>query len=275
MPELPEVEIVAKALHTALAGRTVAGAAFISRMRRPFDPAEAKRLLCGRRILNARRRAKYIIIECEGDVGLLAHLGMTGAFRLAPKSEPRGRHDRAAIRLDQGDELRYADARRFGFVVPAVLAGPGGVPEELAHLGPEPLERGFCGAAMSARAQKRAKTPVKVFLMDQEVVVGIGNIYASEALFLAGVDPRRPAASLDRDEWDNVAKAAKKVLRQSIRRGGSSIRNYRGLGGEEGKFQLSLKVYGKAGEPCPVCGGPVETLRQGGRSTFLCPRCQG
>lgn len=274
MPELPEVEIVANALHTALAGRTITGAAFFSNMRRPFDPKETARLLAGRKVNRARRRAKYIVIECAGGVGLLAHLGMTGSFRIASSAEQADRHDRAAIRLDRDEELRYADVRRFGFIAPVVLSEPGGDPAELARLGVEPLERGFSGAGMAARAEKRDKTPVKVFLMDQEVVVGIGNIYASESLFLAGIDPRRPAASLSRDEWDQVVRTAKKVLRQSIRRGGSSIRNYQGLNGEEGKFQLSLKVYGRAGAPCPKCGAPVETLRQGGRSTFFCPRCQ-
>lgn len=273
MPELPEVETVVRVLNAELAGRRIEKVTFLGKMRVPFDPKKVEKWVKDRRIAGVRRRAKYIIVECEGGKGLLSHLGMTGSFRIEPAASARGRHDRAAFRLDSGDELRYADARRFGFIKPVGLEGPGGVPAELDRLGPEPLERAFTGALMLERAKGRG-VPVKTFIMDQAVVVGVGNIYANEALFAAGVDPRRPAASLDKEEWARTVKEIKAVLRRSIRRGGTTIRDYRSVTGDEGLFRLSLKVYGKHKEVCPKCGSGIASIRQGGRSTFFCDRCQ-
>lgn len=273
MPELPEVETVARALDAALRGRVFAGAEFLGRMRLPFDPAEATARLKGRRILGVRRRAKYLVFHCEGDVCLVAHLGMTGNFRVERGRLPREKHDRALFRLKGGDELRYADARRFGFVKLAEAPSDGGDPNELGHLGPEPLDRRFIGALMAARAEGRG-TAVKCFIMDQRVVVGVGNIYASEALFRAGIDPRRAASDLDGGEWRRVVAEIKAVLRYAIKKGGSTIRSYRTVDGSEGGFQRKLLVYGRAGGTCSKCGGPISTIRQGGRSTFFCPACQ-
>ncbi len=272
MPELPEVETVVKALGLALPGREVIGVRFLGAMRLPFDEALARRLLRGRAIVGVRRRAKYIVIDLDGPSALLAHLGMTGHFRVEAESEPRARHDRVVFSLRGGDELRYADARRFGFVVPAGI-GPDGWPAELSGLGVEPLERAFSGRAMLDRAAGRS-CPVKNFIMDQAVVVGVGNIYASEALWGARVDPRRPAGDLDGGDWDRLVASIKKVLRKAIRQGGSTIRNYRTVDGSEGGFQRSLNVYGKAGEACPACGSAIMMVRQGGRSSFFCPKCQ-
>ena len=184
MPELPEVETVVKALNLSLAGRVLTGAENIGKLRLPFDADAVSRALTGKRILGVRRRAKYILFDFPGNLALLAHLGMTGRFRLAPAGEPRERHDRVAFRLRGGEDLIFADTRRFGFVKLVELPGPGGCPGELARLGPEPLDRSFSGKTLSARAAGR-RTPAKVFLMDQEVVVGVGNIYASEALHAA------------------------------------------------------------------------------------------
>ena len=273
MPELPEVETVAKALQRALTGRSVASVAFLGKTRLPFDAGAAARALKGKTFTGVRRRAKYLILDFDCERVLLAHLGMTGYFHIDPSDEERHLHDRIVFGLDGGDELRYADARRFGFVALARRDGDDGLPAELSHLGPEPLERRFCAKAMLERATGR-KAPVKVFIMDQEVVVGVGNIYASEALFAAGVDPRRPAGSLSLAEWTRLVAEVKAVLRRALRSGGSTIRNYRTVDGSEGGFQRVLKVYGKTRENCPACGSEVRVIRLGGRSTFFCPECQ-
>lgn len=273
MPELPEVETVAKALHRTLQGRVVEKARFIGRCRYPFDAAAATAALGRKAFCGVRRRAKYIIMDFDCDTAILAHLGMTGYFHVDPVGSPLHKHDRIAFSLKDGEELRYADARRFGFVKLVRMAVPGAMPEELSALGPEPLERSFSGKYLMKRAAGR-KTPVKVFIMDQAVVVGVGNIYASEALFGAGVDPRRPAGSLREDEWNGVAAEIKAVLRHALRRGGSTIRNYRTVDGSEGAFQRSLKVYGRSKDACHSCGGPITVARQAGRSTFFCAECQ-
>lgn len=273
MPELPEVQVVADALSGALTGKVLENARFIGKMRLPFDAAAITRALGGGTITGVRRRAKYLIIDFDRPHVLLAHLGMTGRFSVVPSAAPAHRHERAVLRLRGGDELRYADARRFGFVKLAERGGADGCPPELAALGPEPLERGFNARSMELAARGR-KCQVKVFIMDQAVVVGVGNIYASEALFAAGVDPRRPAGSLGSDEWKRVVAEIKAVLRRAVRKGGSTIRNYRGVDGSEGSFQRALLVYGKRGEACPRCGAALESLRLGGRSSFFCPDCQ-
>ncbi len=273
MPELPEVETVVKALDRILVGKTIIDVCHRGAMRKNFSVKEAKRIVGGRKVLSVRRRAKYIIIECEEQAALLAHLGMTGSFRIEDASFPYGKHDRAAFLLDDAQELRYSDIRRFGFVEPVCLDSAGGLPDCLAGLGPEPLSRAFSARFLLEKSARR-NAPVKIFIMDQAVVVGIGNIYASEALYAAGIDPRRPASSLSEAEWENAAREIKKVLRQSIRRGGSSIRNYRTVDGSEGGFQLALKVYGKKDAACPTCGETICCIRQGGRSTFFCPVCQ-
>ena len=273
MPELPEVETVARALDRSLRGMAVDEAESIGKLRLPFDAEAASRVLAGRRILGVRRRAKYILFDFSEDWALLAHLGMTGRFRLARSGEPREKHDRAAFRLNGEKELLFSDARRFGFVKLVKLARGGGDPAELARLGPEPLDRSFSGKTLSARAAGR-KTPAKAFLMDQEVVVGVGNIYASEALYAAGIDPRRPAGELSPGEWTRVSTEIKTVLRRAIAKGGSTIRSYRAVDGSEGGFQRSLHVYGKAGCACGRCGEIIQQARLGGRSTFYCPRCQ-
>lgn len=273
MPELPEVETVVAALGKTLAGKTLAGARSISGLRRVFPAKTIAARLAGRRVTDVRRRAKYIVIDFDAPFSLLAHLGMTGYFHMEAAESPLEKHDRAVLLFGGGEELRFADARRFGFVDLAELPGSGEWPAEFAALGVEPLGRAFTGRALRAVAENR-KCPVKVFIMDQRIVVGVGNIYASEALHLAGIDPRRAAGSLSPGEWDGLAKAIKAILRKAVRKGGSTIRNYRTVDGSEGLFQRHLRIYGKADDVCPVCGGPVHVTRQAGRSTFFCPECQ-
>lgn len=273
MPELPEVETVVKALRKALRGRTLSGARFLGNMRLPFNAGAVTKAVAGKCVTGVRRRAKYIVIDLEDSLSLLSHLGMTGFFHLEPGDSAYHTHDRAAFILGDGEELRYADARRFGFVKLARLSQAGGWPEELAELGVEPLCRAFNGRALFEKARGR-KAPVKVFIMDQAIVVGVGNIYASESLFAAGIDPTRNAGGLSVEEWDLLAVKIQAVLRDAIRQGGSTIKNYRTVDGTEGGFQRSLMIYGKNGGVCPVCGAGVVTIRQGGRSTFYCPDCQ-
>lgn len=272
MPELPEVETVVAALRNALVGRKLRGARRIGAVRLPFDEADAAKKLKNRTVTNVRRRAKYIVVDLDDGAFLLAHLGMTGYFHIDLSKTPPEKHDRLVFPLDSGEELRYADARRFGFAVPAE-AGDDGWPRPLAGLGVEPLDK-QCSSAFMHRLAEGRKRPVKNFIMSQEIVVGVGNIYASEALFDARVDPRRAAGTLSRDEWARLVKAIRAVLRRAIRDGGSTIRNYRRVDGTEGGFQRALSVYGKAGEPCPVCARPIEQVRLGGRSSFFCGHCQ-
>ena len=273
MPELPEVETVAKALRKALIGKEVSSLRSLGRMRYPFALARARQALVGRSVANIRRRAKYIVVDFDCDAVLLAHLGMTGFFHVEPVSAPLEKHERLAIAFADETELRFCDARRFGFVSLSTLDPGTEWPSELSHLGPEPLEKAFSAKAMLARASGR-KAPIKAFIMEQPVVVGVGNIYASEALFAARIDPRRPASSLTPAEWNTLVSEIKKVLRKALRSGGSTIRNYRTVDGSEGFFQRSLLVYGKASSPCPHCSTPITTTRLAGRSTFFCPQCQ-
>lgn len=273
MPELPEVETVAKALRQALVGKEVASLRCLGRMRYPFPLAKARRAVVGKTIANVRRRAKYLVFDFGCDDVFLAHLGMTGFFHIDPAATPPEKHERLAVALTDGSELRFCDARRFGFVALSKLEQGGEWPEELSHLGPEPLEKSFSAKAMLHRAVGR-KVPIKTFIMDQPVVVGVGNIYASEALFAARIHPCRRAGDLTLREWTVLVSEIKKVLRKALRSGGSTIRNYRTVDGSEGFFQRSLRVYGKASAPCPVCSTPITTLRLSGRSSFLCPNCQ-
>ncbi len=273
MPELPEVETVVTALAGALTGRTVTALEQRGALRYPLG-REAPALLSGRVVSGIRRRAKYIVFAFDDcPHGLLAHLGMTGSFRIEPATEPFQKHDRLAIGLDGGESLRFADMRRFGFVKLVGLDPATGDPDDFARLGPEPLGRSFTGRELLRRSAGRT-CPIKNHIMNQEVVVGVGNIYASEALFIAGISPERPAGDLAPAEADALVAAIKKVLRAAIRSGGSTIQNYRTVDGREGGFQRVIRVYGRAGERCRRCGGTVASIRQGGRSTFFCPGCQ-
>ncbi|MBP5232704.1 MAG: bifunctional DNA-formamidopyrimidine glycosylase/DNA-(apurinic or apyrimidinic site) lyase [Planctomycetes bacterium] len=271
MPELPEVETIARALAPALLGHSVERVAVhAARLRAPLAAASFRPLV-GRPFREVRRRAKFILAATEGPM-LVIHLGMTGSLRMAGAGEARRKHDHAEFFLDDGQALVYNDPRRFGLLE----CLPDGAAFATAHadLGVEPLEREFSGKWLFERSRKIA-TPIKPWLMKQEVVVGVGNIYACEALFLSGIAPKRAAQSLSADECASLARHVKNVLRQSIKSGGTTFSDYRQLNGEEGHFVQKLSVYGRAGQPCPRCGAPIERCVQGGRSTFFCPHCQG
>lgn len=269
MPELPEVETTRRGLAPHLLGRTVVGLDVRQpRLRWPL-PAELRETLPGQRILDVERRAKYLLVHTEPGSALL-HLGMSGSLRVLPASTPVGAHDHVDWRLDSGQVLRFTDPRRFG----SQLWQPRGQTHPLlAGLGPEPLSDDFDGDLLWARSRGR-KAAVKLLLMDQAVVVGVGNIYASEALFAAGIHPRRAAGAISRERYARLAEEVKRILAYAIRRGGTTLRDFISPDGLPGYFEQELFAYGREGEPCRVCDTPIRAIVLGQRSTFFCPRCQ-
>jgi len=270
MPELPEVETTRRGIRAALRGRRITGFVLRNhRLRWPVDRALAK-VLPGQRVRDVRRRAKYLLIELDGGT-LIAHLGMSGSLRVLPVDTPWLKHDHYEIQLDKGGCLRFNDPRRFGS-----LHWVTGDPLEhplLADLGPEPLDKGFDGPYLARRAKGR-KVAVKQFIMDQGVVVGVGNIYASEALFRAGIHPRRAAGRVSRERYGQLAKGVRAVLDEAIQQGGTTLRDYVNADGTPGYFRQKLYVYERGGQPCRKCGTPIRKLAQGQRSTYFCPACQ-
>ena len=270
MPELPEVETTRRGIRPALAGRFVTGMVLRERRLRWPIPRGLPARLAGQRIRDVRRRAKYLLIELERGT-LIAHLGMSGSLRILPADTPPLAHDHYDLVLDSGRCLRFNDPRRFG-----CLLWVTGDPERhrlLATLGPEPLGRGFDATYLAARARGR-RVAVKQFLMDQRVVVGVGNIYASESLHRAGVDPRRAAGRVSRAKLERVVASVREVLRGAIQRGGTTLRDYVNADGVPGHFSVDLLVYERAGQPCRRCGSVIRQVVQGQRSTYFCPACQ-
>jgi formamidopyrimidine-DNA glycosylase len=274
MPELPEVETVARGLAVRLEGRRIAKAETRrGDLRWPFPKGFAQRLT-GRRVDKVRRRAKYIVAELDDGNALLAHLGMSGRMLLSKgrpaELEP---HDHVILETDDGWCLRFNDARRFGMMDLVPLAKL----EEhklLRAVGPEPLGNAFSGPVLAA-ALKGKKTSIKAAILDQAVVAGVGNIYASEALFRARISPKRLAYTVQGERAEKLAAGIKSVLKDAIAAGGSSLRDYVQADGELGYFQHQWRVYDKEGQPCPEgCGGTIRRIVQGGRSTFYCPKCQ-
>ena len=269
MPELPEVETTRRGLAPHLIGHRVTGTV----LRRPDlrwpIPAPVVRELPGQRIDAVTRRAKYLLIEAQTGSALL-HLGMSGSLRVLPEGTPHGVHDHVDLALDSGRVLRFNDPRRFG----CLLWQPQGtVHPLLAGLGPEPLSDAFDGDHLW-RVSRGRRAPIKVFLMDQAVVVGVGNIYAAEALFRAGIDPRRAAGRIARERYLALADAVKQILAHAITRGGTTLRDFIAPDGAPGYFEQELFVYGRAGDRCKVCSTPLKSGTFGQRATVWCPRCQ-
>ncbi|RPE80019.1 bifunctional DNA-formamidopyrimidine glycosylase/DNA-(apurinic or apyrimidinic site) lyase [Vulcaniibacterium tengchongense] len=269
MPELPEVETTRRGLAPHVEGRTVAGVV----LRRPDlrwpIPPEIARELPGQRIAAVRRRAKYLLLDTAAGSALL-HLGMSGSLRVLPADAPVRAHDHVDLALDSGRVLRFNDPRRFGCLL---WQPPGQTHALLAGLGPEPLSEAFDGDYLFALSRGR-KAPVKAFLMDQRVVVGVGNIYAAEALFAAGVSPLRPAGRVSRERYRQLAEAIKRILRYAIGRGGTTLRDFLDPDGAPGYFEQELAAYGRGGEPCPRCGRPLKQAAIGQRTTVWCGHCQ-
>lgn len=269
MPELPEVETTRRGLLPHVEGRRVA---FVV-LRRPDlrwpIPDAVQALLPGQRIDSIRRRAKYLLLDTAAGSALL-HLGMTGSLRVLPGATPVRAHDHVDFALDSGQVLRFNDPRRFGCLL---WQAPGDTHPLLAGLGPEPLEDAFDGRYLFARSRGRS-APVKTFLMDQSVVVGVGNIYAAEALFMAGISPLRAAGSISKARYQLLADAVQSILAHAIRRGGTTLRDFISPDGLPGYFEQELLAYGRGGEPCPRCGRALKQALVGQRTSVWCSRCQ-
>lgn len=269
MPELPEVETTLRGLAPHLIGRRVLAVVVRQpKLRWPIARTLRSRLP-GRRIESLERRAKYLLVHTDAGSALV-HLGMSGALRILAPSSPIGVHDHYDWQLDSGRVLRYTDPRRFG----CLLWQPRGrLHPLLAALGPEPLAEAFDGDYLWRKSRDRS-APVKHFLMDQQVVVGVGNIYAAEALFAAGIHPARAAGTVSRARYARLALEVKRILSLAITRGGTTLRDFLAPDGAPGYFEQDLFVYARAGLPCKVCGASIKALRLGQRSSFHCPQCQ-
>jgi formamidopyrimidine-DNA glycosylase len=274
MPELPEVETVCRGLARKLPGLTIrAVAQRRANLRIPFPRRFAARLE-GQRVARIARRAKYILIVLDGGLVLIVHLGMSGRLVISTGGSPAGPHDHVVVDFDDGTSMTYHDARRFGLMT---LAREDQIDSHrlLRRLGPEPLGNAFSGPALAVLLRDR-RVAIKSALLDQTVVAGIGNIYACEALFRAGISPRRLARSVTGLRAERLASAIRTVLDEAIRAGGSTLRDYVQTSGELGYFQHAFAVYDREGQPCPGCDCThgVRRIVQGGRSTFLCARRQ-
>jgi formamidopyrimidine-DNA glycosylase len=273
MPELPEVETIRRGLARVLIGQTIRRIKIReTRLRQPVNVSRLKKWVDGQRVAALRRRAKYLLCELQNRAHLVIHLGMSGRVLYCKKTLPLQKHDHIQFVFSNGHELRFCDPRRFGMVdaVP---------PDDLQkyihfqNLGPEPLSPAFTAKYLAARAQKLSR-PIKNLLMDGAVVVGVGNIYASESLFRAGVNPQKPSGKLRRQEWEKLVRAIRATLRLSIATGGTTLNDFHNSDGEMGYFQQHLLVYDRAGEPCRVCKSKIRKIVQAGRSSYYCPRCQ-
>lgn len=270
MPELPEVETTRRGLAPWLEGQRIEGLVVRQRQLRWPIPRELPRRLAGQTVTALDRRGKYLLMRTGAGTALM-HLGMSGSMRILPAGTVPGRHDHFDLVLDSGRCVRFTDPRRFGALLWTArdpLRHP-----LLATLGPEPLGPGFDGAYLWQRARRR-RVAIKPLLMNAAVVVGIGNIYASEALFRAGIDPRRAAGRLSRTAMTRLTAAVREVLSEAVALGGTTLRDFHDGHGEPGYFSRQLRVYDRTGEPCRHCGTPVRHLVQGQRSTWFCPSCQ-
>jgi formamidopyrimidine-DNA glycosylase len=270
MPELPEVETTRRGLLPAVSGRAIQTVHVRERRLRWTLPADFEERLTGRRVRTIERRGKYLLFVTDQGT-LIVHLGMSGSLRLVAAGAEHSRHDHVDIVLDSGRAVRFDDPRRFGsmhFTADNPLVHP-----LLAALAPEPLSQAFDGRYLHQRA-RRKRVAVKQFMMDSHAVVGVGNIYASEALYRARIRPGRAAGRLTLAECARLAAAIKRVLARAIQVGGTTLRDYVNADGEPGYFRQKLYVYERAGRPCRRCRTPIRQSRQGARSTYWCPNCQ-
>lgn len=269
MPELPEVETTRRGVEPWSKGqRVVAVQVREPRLRWPVPPDLALRLQ-GQLIEAVERRAKYLLFRTAAG-SLLVHLGMSGSLRVIRDTTPLLRHDHVEILLASGDRLRFNDPRRFGCML---WLEPGASHSLLEGLGPEPLSADFSGELLYHRSRGR-RAPVKPFLMDGRIVVGVGNIYANEALFLAGIRPDRPAGRISLTRYERLANQVKQVLTSAISQGGTTLRDFVGGDGKPGYFAQQLYVYGRGGQPCKHCQRPLRECRLGQRATVYCVACQ-
>jgi formamidopyrimidine-DNA glycosylase len=276
MPELPEVESLRRILVRTAVGRTIVSVRIGEKRLRRRVTVDFSGAITGRRIVKLSRRAKYLIVELDGDDVILVHLGMSGSLTHrhdgfdADDFDPR--HDHLEFALDDASRLVYNDPRRFGMVrliARAALASTA----ELKGLGPEPLSREFNANYLAAKARGRTAA-IKNLLMDQRIVAGIGNIYAAEILFQAGVRPTRRAGRVTQSEIEKIAAAVPIILRAAIGNNGTTFRSYRDSRGQPGRFAARLRVYGREGKPCYTCSTPINNVVVGQRASFYCQKCQ-
>lgn len=271
MPELPEVETTRRGLAPHLEGAVVTGVVTrCSRLRWPI-PENLPELLGGQRIISLKRRAKYLLFDC-GTGTLIVHLGMSGSLRILPYATLPAKHDHFDLLLNNGKLMRLRDPRRFG----AVLWHEGDIHTHplLARLGPEPIESALFDARYLYQATRDRRVSIKQFIMDSSVVVGVGNIYASEALFSAGISPQLKAGTLSLARCAKLVDVIRATLSAAIEAGGSTLRDFVNASGNPGYFQQQHWVYGRAGEPCRTCATPIRQIKQGQRSSFYCGLCQ-
>jgi len=273
MPELPEVETIRRGIEPVITGKKIVAVYILkTRLRRPVIAADFEKWITGQTIINVGRRSKYLLWEMSNGATLLIHLGMSGHIGLFTPDTPLEKHTHIIFDLENNIQVRYRDPRRFGLLEvapPDMLAEwPG-----LAGLGPEPLSADFTGASLAEALAKSGRS-IKVALLDMRVAAGVGNIYANEALFAAGIDPRRLCRDLSAAEFDALAAAIKATLSRAIAQGGTTLNDYRNALGEAGFFQLELAVYERDKQPCIKCSALIERLVLGGRSSYFCPGCQ-
>ena len=269
MPELPEVEVTRLSFASRIAGAQIIGVCMGKPLRWPLGIAPE--VLVGKHVVEVRRRGKYLLLDLDAGL-LLVHLGMSGSLSFASEVPEAGKHDHFDIHTTQG-HLRLNDPRRFGAVVYAPTEDDPIAQKLIGKLGMEPLGESF-DLALFYRGLAGRNTPIKQVLLAGALVVGVGNIYASEALFRAGIRPTKRASSLSRPRAARLHQAIRDVLARAVEKGGSTLRDFSNAQGEAGHFQLEAMVYGRSGLACRVCATPVKAIRQGQRSTFFCPQCQ-
>ena len=270
MPELPEVETTRRGIEPHLVGQHILALEVRERRLRWPIPTGIEAVVAGQPIAAVERRGKYLLIRLERGT-LILHLGMSGSLQVLPSGHPAGKHDHLDLVLASGRMLRLRDPRRFG----ALLWSEGDPLEHplLSDLGPEPLSDAFDGDYLYRLCRGR-RAAIKTLIMDSRVVVGVGNIYANEALFAAGIHPARASGRISRARCGRLATAIKQVLDAAVAEGGTTLRDFVREAGQPGYFALRLRVYGRMGQPCPACGEPIRHQRIGQRSSFFCPRCQ-
>ena len=273
MPELPEVETMRRGLQRSLVGKTITRIRVReTRLRHPVNAAKLRKWALHQSFQAFERRAKYLLCQMENDAHLIVHLGMSGRLLWCGRDTPVEKHDHLQLFLDDDSELRFRDPRRFG-MFDAVAPGRVERYKHFQHLGVEPLSRDFSADYFFSLSQKLSR-PIKNFLMDGTRVVGVGNIYASEALFRAGIHPQKPSGKLKLDDWKNLVDSIRDVLKLAIANGGTTLNDFYNSDGEMGYFQQHLKVYDREGKNCDACGGRIKRIVQVGRSSFFCPKCQ-
>ena len=273
MPELPEVEVIKRGLERFLPGRKVTGIAVgRKKLRQPMPRKGLAQFIHGVRIKAVDRRAKFLLITMANNAILVIHLGMTGRIGIFSAESPKAKHDHLILKLDNDMQFRFNDIRRFGFIQ-VLQPGCDFTGTMLADLGPEPLGPDYTPRYLQQQATGKTR-PLKNFLMDNRIVVGIGNIYACEILYHARLKPTRKVSDLTIRQWTKVVESSRFVLRKAIECGGTTISDFVNESGKAGYFQLKLQTYGRQGRPCTVCATTIRKKTMAGRSTFFCPKCQ-